>query len=91
MEIIEKLTLNSRKVLINFSPALDLCNLARGRLDAVIDKGTTPEDHAAGGIIVLEAGGKINSFGHHDWDLNKTGIIASNHALHESISKLLVN
>lgn len=85
----EKLALNSRKVVINFSPALDLCNIANGRLDGLIDNGTTPEDHAAGSLIVTEAGGKIRNYSSKVWDVNKIGIIASNKKIYNSIIKII--
>jgi myo-inositol-1(or 4)-monophosphatase len=40
--------------------ALDLCFLAAGRLDAYVEAGLHPWDHAAGGLIVTEAGGVIS-------------------------------
>ena len=38
------------------SAALDLCAVAEGSLDAYFEKGLNPWDHAAGGLIALEAG-----------------------------------
>ncbi len=78
LKTVEGLALHSRKVVINFSPALDLCNIARGKLDALVDNGTTPEDHAAGSLIVTEAGGVIQNYGMTTWNVEKVGIIASN-------------
>lgn len=89
LKVIEKLALNSRKVVINFSPALDLCNIANGRLDGLVDNGTTPEDHAAGSLIVTEAGGKITNYSSQTWDVNKIGIIAANKKNHNSIIKII--
>jgi len=90
LKTIEKLALSSRKVLVNFSPALDLCNIARGRLDGLVDNGTTPEDHAAGSLIVKEAGGCVQNFDDEDWSVNKIGIIASNEKLQKSIKGILL-
>ncbi|MCK5250821.1 MAG: inositol monophosphatase [Spirochaetaceae bacterium] len=67
-----------RRVVINFAPALDLCNIARGRLDLLIDNGSVPVDHAAGSIILAEAGGYLQNLGKTTWDINVTGITASN-------------
>jgi myo-inositol-1(or 4)-monophosphatase len=36
--------------------SLDLCFAAEGRLDAYFEKGLSPWDHAAGGLIAAEAG-----------------------------------
>ncbi len=38
---------------------LDLCWVASGRLDAYFERGPKPWDHAAGGVVVTEAGGRI--------------------------------
>jgi myo-inositol-1(or 4)-monophosphatase len=76
--ILEKLVLQCRRVMINFAPAMDLCNIARGRLDGLIDNGSTPEDHGAANLILTEAGGKLRNFDQPGWDLNRIGIIASN-------------
>ncbi len=67
-----------RRVVINFAPALDLCNIARGRLDLLIDNGSVPVDHAAGSIILSEAGGYLQNLGRTTWDINVTGITATN-------------
>ena len=46
--LLQRSALSARRAVANFAPALDLCNIARGRLDGLIDNGSTPEDHAAG-------------------------------------------
>jgi myo-inositol-1(or 4)-monophosphatase len=39
------------------SCALDLCGVASGTLDAYVEEGAHIWDHAAAGLVVLEAGG----------------------------------
>jgi myo-inositol-1(or 4)-monophosphatase len=41
------------------SAALDLCNVACGRLDAYVERGLKPWDLAAGRLVVTEAGGRV--------------------------------
>ncbi len=41
------------------SAALDLCNLAAGRLDCYVEQGLQPWDRAAGVLVVREAGGVV--------------------------------
>jgi myo-inositol-1(or 4)-monophosphatase len=41
------------------SAALDLCAVAAGSLDAHLERGLNPWDHAAGGLAVTEAGGVL--------------------------------
>jgi fructose-1,6-bisphosphatase/inositol monophosphatase family enzyme len=76
--LIERLVLSCRRIVVNFAPSLDLCNIARGKIDALIDNGSTPEDHAAGSLILTEAGGLVRNLDQAGWDVNRTGIIASN-------------
>jgi myo-inositol-1(or 4)-monophosphatase len=44
------------------SAALDLCSVAAGRLDAHAERGLNPWDHAAGALIVREAGGRVSGY-----------------------------
>jgi myo-inositol-1(or 4)-monophosphatase len=89
LEMIKNLALNSRKVIINFSPALDLCNIARGRIDGIVDAGTEPEDHAAGCLILSEAGGMVTNFDNNEWDVSKVGILAANKELHSKLRNMI--
>jgi myo-inositol-1(or 4)-monophosphatase len=41
------------------SCALDLCHVAEGAADGYVEAGPQPWDHAAGGIVVREAGGRF--------------------------------
>ena len=41
--------------------ALDLCNVACGRLDLFFEYSLSPWDHAAGGLILIEAGGVFST------------------------------
>ena len=88
--LLEKLVLQCRRVVINFAPALDLCNIARGRIDGLMDNGSTPEDHAAASLILTEAGGKLRNFDQSGWDVNRTGIIASNTLLQDQLLAHLI-
>jgi myo-inositol-1(or 4)-monophosphatase len=45
------------------SASLDLCWVAAGRLDAYAERGLNPWDHAAGALVVREAGGHVGGFG----------------------------
>lgn len=83
--MLEKLALQCQRVVVNFAPALDLCNIARGRIDALVDNGSTVEDHAAASLILTEAGGTVQNIHTSSWDVRTTGIIASNRLLQEKI------
>jgi myo-inositol-1(or 4)-monophosphatase len=80
----------TRGVGVNFSPAMDLCGLAEGRIAAVVSNGTTTEDHSAGGLLACEAGAIIRNFGKSDWHHMYRGIVAcSNESIAQKISLLL--
>lgn len=42
------------------SASLDLCAVAAGRIDGYFERGLKPWDHAAGALIITEAGGRID-------------------------------
>jgi fructose-1,6-bisphosphatase/inositol monophosphatase family enzyme len=69
---------NSKKGLPLITPALTLCNVARGRIDIFIDSGCSMEGQAAAGLIVKNAGGHVYNYDCSDWDHRSKGIIASN-------------
>ena len=68
----------SRKALGLLSPALNLCNVARGRIDAFVDFGSSMEGHAAGALIVGNAGGLAINYDNAPWDHRSEGVIAWN-------------
>ena len=71
--------------LLNYSPALDLCGVARGRIDSVVYTSSTFDDHGAGALIVREAGGKVSNFGSSSYDPFELGIMAGNRQLHREL------
>ena len=85
ISLLERFVLQCRRVVINFAPALDLSNIARGRIDGLMDNGSTPEDHAAASLILQEAGGTLRNFDQAGWDVNRTGIVASNGLLQDQL------
>jgi myo-inositol-1(or 4)-monophosphatase len=67
--------------------SLDLAGVACGRLDAYYERGTQPWDHAAGTLLVREAGGVVTGLGD-----NKPGVemvLATNAALLPQLLPLL--
>lgn len=65
------------------SAALDLCYVAAGRFDGYWETKIHPWDVAAGGLIVLEAGGKVTGLDRSPFDPFRGHIIASNGLIHE--------
>ncbi|MCC7162712.1 MAG: inositol monophosphatase [Anaerolineae bacterium] len=58
-----RLVKRARSLRINGSAALDICNVACGRLDGYCDIGLSPWDISAARLIVKEAGGIFELFG----------------------------
>jgi myo-inositol-1(or 4)-monophosphatase len=68
------------------SPALTLCAIAAGRLDAYCEYSMDPWDIAAGQLILEEAGGTLTGFGglpHPTTE--RADVIASNGAIHSEL------
>jgi len=78
----------ARKTRFYGSAALNLANLAAGRLDAYIDQ-LKWWDFAAGALIVEEAGGEVTDFGGTSITPFATGLVATNGKLHASILGVL--
>lgn len=72
------------------SAALDICNVAAGRMDGFFEMELQPWDYAAGSVILEEAGGRIT-----DWQdnklsyISKTAAIASNGYIHDELIKAI--
>ena len=72
------------------SAALDLTDVACGRLDGYWERGICPWDVAAGVVIVEEAGGKVSAYDDSAFEINSGRILATNGKLHPQLSKALV-
>lgn len=72
------------------SAALDLYNVAAGRLDAFFEFTLSPWDYAAGVVLVTEAGGKITAFDGSEVTFDKaSSMLCTNSKIHEEIRKIL--
>ncbi len=71
------------------SAALDLCNLATGRIDGYWEPMLKPWDVAAGSLIVQEAGGVVSKFDGSEFDPEYPEILASNGKLHDTMKSIL--
>lgn len=69
--------------------ALDLCQVAAGRLDAFWELVLEPWDLAAGGLIVQEAGGKVTDCTGGKFNPLGTNICASNGLIHAELLGLI--
>lgn len=71
------------------SAALDMANVACGRLDGFWECGLNPWDTAAGIVLVEEAGGKVTNYKGAPYDLYCPYVLASNGVIHAAISQEL--
>lgn len=67
------------------SNPLHLGYLAAGKVDFYINHNVDPRSHAAGYLIVKEAGGKMTDFKGREWQLGEKTVIASNKTLHQQL------
>lgn len=72
------------------SAALDLAYVAAGRLDGYFERGLNPWDHAAGALLVTEAGGIVGGAGPGDTASNDL-IVACGAALYERLLTAALN
>jgi myo-inositol-1(or 4)-monophosphatase len=73
------------------SAALDLTDVACGRLDGYWERGIRPWDMMAGIVIVTEAGGKITAYDGTPLNIDSGRILATNDRIHDSLSEALLN
>lgn len=57
------------------TPALTLCNIARGRIDAFFDFGASSVGHAAASLILRNAGGTVLGYDLAQYDHRRKGVI----------------
>lgn len=91
-ELLKKLEQKEvKRVLVSMSPALDLCRLASGKIEAFINNGNEIYDFAAGKLITKEAGGLITDFdGKKEINVKNNIFLASNGTnLHHQLLKIL--
>lgn len=79
-----------KRVLRNWSPALDFCMLASGKVEVVVNNYSEIYDHIAGKLIAREAGARITDFiGKPEKnDMNSIFIASNGTKLHQSVMKL---
>lgn len=68
------------------SAALDLAFVAAGRLDGYFERGLRPWDHAAGALLVVEAGGSVSLI---DRDSTRPMLIAGGTEVHRRVIDIL--
>ena len=83
------ITLRTHGVRRAGSAALDLANVACGRLDAFWEFNLNPWDTAAGVVLVQEAGGRVTRFDGSAWRLDSSETLASNGLVHQGMMDVM--
>ena len=73
------------------SAALDLTDVACGRLDGYWERGIRPWDMSAGICILREAGGFVTAYDKSPLDLYSGRLLATNHKIHNQLSQSLAS
>lgn len=88
MQVIENYYSKWRRVFMNcrkgigwVAPALSICNVARGRIDAFIDTGCSMHGQAAASIILEKANGRMFDNGFKEYDFKSKGAIFCSKAI----------
>lgn len=89
LNMIHAVTETSAGVRFYGSAALDLANVAAGRLDGFWHSALKRWDIAAGLLLVQEAGGMVSPIAPGTDALSTGGLFASNALIHESVLKIL--
>jgi myo-inositol-1(or 4)-monophosphatase len=71
------------------SAAMDLCYVACGRFDGFWELKLKPWDHAAGSLMVREAGGRVSDFRGNEFKIASPESLASNGFIHEAMIGVL--
>ena len=71
------------------SLSLDLAYVAAGRLDGHWELHVKPWDVAAGGLLVMEAGGRVSGQGGTPWSPFESRIVATNGKIHDELLAVL--
>ncbi|PSO51550.1 MAG: inositol monophosphatase [Cyanobacteria bacterium SW_9_44_58] len=73
------------------SAALDLADVAAGRVDGYWERGISPWDIAAGIVLVEQAGGIVTAYDGSPISLEQGRIVAANPLLHQQLTQALTN
>ncbi len=83
------ITLRSHGVRRAGSAALDLANIASGRLDGFWEFNLNPWDTAAGVVLVREAGGKVTYMDGSPWKIESKQTLATNGLIHQAMLDIM--
>jgi myo-inositol-1(or 4)-monophosphatase len=88
-ERLERLVRSTQGLRVGGCASLDLCDVARGRVDAYFEEGLDPWDTAAGALVVREAGGTVTDFRGEPHQPFGAEMLASNGPIGEAVVEQL--
>lgn len=95
LDIVERLLVEGRAVRVIGSAALDLAWVAAGRADAYAEhggrSGLKPWDMAAGGLLVVESGGRWTDAEGQPDQLEGSAFVATNGHLHDQVLSVVID
>jgi myo-inositol-1(or 4)-monophosphatase len=89
MRLFSEMTLSCAGLRRPGAAALDLANVAAGRLDGFFEQGIHPWDVAAGSLIITEAGGLVGNYTGESDFLFQNEIVAANPKVYAQLVKIL--
>ena len=89
MRLFSEMTLSCAGLRRPGAAALDLANVAAGRLDGFFEQGIHPWDVAAGSLMITEAGGLVGNYTGESDFLFKNEIVAANPKVYAQMVKIL--
>ena len=89
LRLFERLLRPAHDVRRDGSAAVDLCNVAIGRIDGFWEIELKPWDMAAGVLIVQEAGGRVTDFDGRPWSPGTRDVVAANPTLHAALLEVI--
>lgn len=89
-EIFCKLVPSVRSIRILGATALDLCFVACGRTDALINNGCEYYDAAAGNLVAEEAGARVTNFKGVPWKLERSDLLVARPSLHAQLVQCFI-
>jgi myo-inositol-1(or 4)-monophosphatase len=89
MRLFSEMTISCAGLRRPGAAALDLANVAAGRLDGFFEQGIHPWDVAAGSLIVTEAGGLVGNYTGESDFLFQNEIVAANPKVYAQMIKIL--
>ncbi|MFQ6027164.1 MAG: inositol monophosphatase family protein [Dehalococcoidia bacterium] len=89
--IFKVLTEHVRSIRVPGATALDLCYVASGRFDAIINNGCEFYDCAAGNLVAMESGAVVTDFEQRSWKCERSDLLVAPESIHGYLTDVVKN